>query len=150
MAETAPKGGGILAVVADELDTQRTEEGYVKSRLEGGGYLPPIHRIKMPETRTQTARVRWLHALGYEVKEIASALSIRYQQVRNMVTTVPKRAAREDLPELQIELLDIEDEVDMLLDAELDRGFAEERKRNRKRGEPTEADLDDENYQGEI
>lgn len=132
-------------VKAEALTKQREEEGWVKSRLEEGSYLPPIHRIKMPETRTQTAKIRWLHALGYEVKEIASALNVRYQQVRNMVTTIPKRAAREDLPELVIELLDIEDEVDMLLDAELDRGFAEERKRNRRKN-VSEEDLDDENH----
>jgi hypothetical protein len=128
-----------------------TPEGYVKNRLDGG-YLPPISRIKRPETRTQSALVRWLFLLGYEVKEISRGLNIRYQQVRNMVTTQPKRAAREDLPPLQIELLEMEDAVDMLLGIELERTFAEDRKASRrKRSVPPEEqegneDLDDENY----
>lgn len=121
-----------------------------------GQYLPPINRIKLPQTTTQTALVRWLFALGYPVKEIHKGLNIRYQQVRNMVTTIPKRAAREDLPELKIELAEVEDIVDMLLGDELERTHLQDRKERKKAEkarlraacelEPAGHELDDENY----
>jgi hypothetical protein len=126
--------------VADEstegkaLDTS-PPEGYVKSRPDGKAgliYLPPIHRLKMPQTQTQTAKVRWLHGLGYEVKEISNGLNVRYQQVRNMVTTIPKRAAREDLPPFKIELLEMEDVVEMLLGEELERTHIEANKASKR------------------
>lgn len=132
------------------------EEQGVKSRLDESKYLPPIHRIKLPQVKTQTALIRWLFELGYPVKDISNGLNVRYQQVRNMVTTVPKRAAREDMPPLQIELLEMEDAVDMLLGAELERTFAEDRKRDKLAGKKAEAvivddvegneALDDENF----
>jgi hypothetical protein len=119
-------------------------------------YLPPIHRIKLPKTRTQTALIRWLFELGYRVKDISNSLNVRYQQVRNMVTTIPKRAAREDLPPLVIELQDLEDVVDQLLGDELERTHLEERKAAKKAEkaklradrelEPAGIELDDENY----
>lgn len=109
------------------------EEGaeWVRAReLEGviSRYLPPIYRIKMPETRTQSAIIRWLWELGYPVKVIAKSLDVRYQQVRNIVTTEPKRAAREDLPPLEIELVEMEDIVDMMLGEALEEDFKKARK----------------------
>jgi len=86
----------------------------------------------MPETKTQTAKVRWLHELGYEIKDISKGLGVRYQQVRNMVLTQPKRAAREDMPPLKIELLEMEDVVDSLLGDELERTHQEARKQQRR------------------
>lgn len=109
-----------------------TPDGYIKSRLDGNRYLPPIHRLKIPATTTQTARIRWLFELGYEIKEISRGLGVRYQQVRNMVTTIPKRAAREDLPPLTVELLEMDDVVDSLLGEELERTFQTDRKQKRR------------------
>jgi hypothetical protein len=141
--------------VVEDVVGEAAPEGYVKNRLDGG-YLPPIHRLKMPKTKTQTATIRWLYALGYEVKEISNGLNVRYQQVRNMVMTIPKRAAREDLPPLVVELGEMEDIVETLLGVELERTFEEARKSKRREGFQAQRkaredakgneDLDDENY----
>lgn len=121
-----------------------------------GQYLPPLHRIVIPETKTQSAKIRWLFGVGYQVKDISSGLGIRYQQVRNIITTEPKRAAREDLPELKIQLAEMEDVVDSLLGDELERTHLEARKQHQKDMkrraraekalEPVGHELDDENY----
>lgn len=114
-------------VVVDTTDTtDKTDTEAVKSR--DGGYLPPIYRLKMPKTTTKSALIRWLWALGYDVKTISGGLDIRYQQVRNIITTQPKRAAREDMPELEVEVLPVEDVVDALLGTELDRTFKADKK----------------------
>lgn len=113
-------------------DDAETPEEYIAGR-EGFGYLPPIIRIKIPKTQTQSALIRWLAGVGYQTKDIAKFLDKRYQQVRNILVTQPKRAAREDLPELVIELADMPDAVDMLLDMGLERTFAEERQGKKKR-----------------
>lgn len=113
-----------------------TEEEVVTSTTEvvnrHGGYLPPLHRIKIPDTTTASARIRWLWEVGYEVKEISKGLGIRYQQVRNIITTQPKRAAREDLPPLDLVMLDMEDVVDTLLGGELERTFQQDRQQQAK------------------
>ena len=141
----------MVEVVPDELPK-------VKSRLEGGGYLPPIQRLVMPQTVTQSALVRWLWALGYSVKDIHHGTGIRYQQVRNMVTSQPKRATREDLPPLEIKVMEPEDAVQLIMDQALDAsvmaGRSAERKgaakaRRAKGKTPDDEgneDLDDENY----
>jgi predicted transcriptional regulator len=123
---------------------------------EEGKYLPPIHRIVLPKTGTQSALIRWLWEMGYQVKDISNGLGIRYQQVRNIITTKPKRAAREDLPPLELELAPLEDIVDVLLGAEFDRTHlaarkAERRETNRMRREeeslePAGFELDQEDY----
>lgn len=117
------------------------EEG-VPSTL-GEYYLPPISRIVLPKTTTQTALVRWLARQGYSVKAIHNGLNIRYQQVRNMVTMIPKRMAREDLPPDGIKLQEVEDIVDMLLGDELERTFAEAKKQER-RARRNNEELEDE------
>jgi hypothetical protein len=146
-------GGDVMADNEEPVVGEPDEEALTSRE---GKYLPPIHRIKMPVTRTQTARIRWLYELGYKVKDISNGLNVRYQQVRNMVTTIPKRAAREDLPELKIELVEMEDVVDMLLGDELERTHLEDRKQQEKAEkarqrkarqlEPVGAELDDEDY----
>lgn len=115
--------------------TELREPDAVESRLEDGKYLPPIYRIKLPETRTKSALIRWLWELGYSVKAISGSLGIRYQQVRNVVTTEPKRATREDMPELVIELADDTDVVDMLLGEALEADFKRARKHSDLRDE---------------
>lgn len=81
---------------------------------QGVPVLPPIHRVREPKMHHMSTRIRWYKGLGYEVKEIASYLGVRYQQVRNVVTTEPKRAAREDLPAFVIELLDLETDLEAM------------------------------------
>jgi hypothetical protein len=141
-------------VLMTQTNGQETDEQLVSR--EEGKYLPPIHRIILPKTATQSALIRWLWEMGYQVKDISNGLGIRYQQVRNIITTKPKRAAREDLPPLELELAPLEDIVDILLGEEFDRTHLEARKAvrrdtNRKRREelalePQGAKLDDENY----
>lgn len=121
-----------------------------------GQYLPPLHRIKMPETKTASAKIRWLNRQGYRTKDIAKGLNIRYQQVRNIITTQPKRAMREDLPPDGIELAPMEDIVDQLLGDELERTHLEARKeekreqrakaRHQRELEEAEVELDHEDY----
>jgi hypothetical protein len=133
-------------------------EGSEELQSRDGKYLPPIHRIKLPKTKTQSCLIRWLFLLGYQVKDISRGLNVRYQQVRNIVTTEPKRAAREDLPPLEIALAPMEDVVDALLGDALERTHLEARKqevravKSRRRAEvvaeaePEGSELDDENY----
>ena len=119
----------------------------VASRLDKSGktYLPAIHRVKLPNTRTKSALIRWLWELGYPVRDISGSLGLRYQQVRNVVTTEPKRAAREDLPPLTIELTEMSDVVDMLLDSALEADFKAARKASRiKHGDGEDEEEEDE------
>src|SRR5258708_4663566 len=67
------------------------------------GDLPPITMIVIPGTTTKSALIRWLHKLGYSTSDIYKFLGIKYQMVRNIVTNIPKRAAREDLPAMVVE-----------------------------------------------
>lgn len=67
--------------------------------------LPPIKDILIPPGIKST-RIRWLWHMGYPIKEIAAILDIRYQQCRNVITTQPKRAAREDMPPLVLVMKD--------------------------------------------
>lgn len=93
--------------------------------------LPPIHRIREPAMHHMSTRIRWFKALGYEVKEIAAFLGVRYQQVRNVVTTQPKRMAREDLPALTIELLDLETDLEAMEAQALQMNMAAQRAQDR-------------------
>jgi hypothetical protein len=126
----------------------KPEEDWLEARKiadEKPLYLPPIHRLKLPETRTQSALIRWLWELGYPVKAIHKGLNVRYQQVRNIVTTEPKRAAREDMPPLRIELAEMEDVVDTLLGQALEADFLAARKaERRKRRENIDTDEEEE------
>lgn len=127
-----------------------TQEEMLASR-EAGKYLPPLHRLKMPETKVLSTKIRWLHALNYQVKDISKGLGLRYQMVRNIITTIPKRAAREDLPPLVIELVEMADVVDQLLGDELERTHREAAKQAKRTRQDTtnNTDLDDENYHEE-
>lgn len=90
--------------------------------------LPPIDKIILPSTATKSALIKWLHALGYEVKEIYAFLGVKYQMVRNIVTNQPKRAAREDLPKLEVQWRPEPDVVELALDDELERSIMAGRK----------------------
>lgn len=90
------------------------------TEVEGDGKLPPIETIIPPKTVTKTALIRWYRTLGYEVKEISRYMGVRYQQVRNVTTNLPKRAAREDLPPLIIEQREVTDIITAAMDGALD------------------------------
>ena len=80
----------------------------------GGRALPPITHVKPPDMKHTSTKIRWWLGLGYEVREVANLLGVRYQQVRNVGTTEPKRAAREDVPPFIIELFDLDDDLEAM------------------------------------
>ncbi len=90
--------------------------------------LPPLNMIIIPSTTTKSATIRWLHGLGYSVNEIHKGLGLKYQMVRNIVTTIPKRAAREDLPAPYVEYKPESDELMDALDGALEASLMEGRK----------------------
>lgn len=122
--------------MADEADN--TEEPQSQARrviiiqedgTEIQGSLPPIGDIVIPSTGTKSATIRWLYALGYPVREIYQFLGIRYQMVRNIATTIPKRAAREDLPPLKIRYREVtRDLIDEAMDGALESSMMTSRK----------------------
>jgi hypothetical protein len=96
--------------------------------------LPPISDIVIPSFQTKSGTIRWLFGCGYAVKDISNYLGIKYQMVRNIVTNLPKRAAREDMAPLVIELKPEPDLLDAALDGALDASLMAGRKeRNKKR-----------------
>lgn len=76
--------------------------------------LPPIHRIVEPSMHHMSTRIRWFSALGYTNAEIHKHLGVRYQQVRNVLTTTPKRMAREDVPPLEFSVMDVETDLEAM------------------------------------
>lgn len=46
--------------------------------------------------KTKSAAIRYLHSQGWETKRISKHLGLRYQQVRNVLTTALKRGPNED------------------------------------------------------
>lgn len=99
------------------------DDGVLKEIL-----LPPLNMIVIPDTTTKSATIRWLHGLGYSVNEIHKGLGLKYQMVRNIVTTIPKRAAREDLPPPYVEYKPESDELQDALDGALEASLMEGRK----------------------
>lgn len=116
----------------DESDNIRK----VKVRLEDGSIviqpLPPITSIVIPKTATKSATIRWLGALGYQVKEIYPFLGVKYQMVRNILTNIPKRAAREDTPDVIIEYKPEKDMLDEAMDGALEQSLMAGRKDRKK------------------
>lgn len=94
--------------------------------------LPPLELLVIPATTTKSARIRWLIAMGYKVAEISNHLGIKYQMVRNIATTEPKRAAREDLPPLVVVMREPVDDVQAIADAELEQSLKKGRKDRQK------------------
>lgn len=89
----------------------------VKEEGEGEGAeraLPPIFHVLEPPMQHMSTRIRWYHALGYKPAEIQKRTGVLYQQVRNVITTQPKRAAREDLPPLEIRLAELDDDFEAM------------------------------------
>ena len=90
--------------------------------------IPPIEQVVAPTTTTKSALMRWYVAMGYSVAEISRYMGVRYQQVRNVTTNLPKRAAREDLPELVFVLRETQDLIEAALDGALDQSMLAGRK----------------------
>lgn len=118
------------------VDMSGDEEVHMVKVLVDGAVvvqpLPPIEAIRMPQTATKSGLVRWLWAMGYPVKDIYSHLGMKYQMVRNIVTTQPKRAAREDLPPMVAEYKPDIDDVQAIMDNALDESVLAERKDRKK------------------
>lgn len=148
-----------------------TDSGQDEVVLDKRG-LPPIGRIKMPEgIKVVSTKIRWLSTVGYEPREIAPYLGVRYQQVRNVLQNPPKRAAREDIPapivevmRLTEDMLEVADEEHLRqqMAAQRNEHRAERKRVNKARREAELAAsngltpddfgneaLDDENYRGE-
>ena len=88
------------------------------SRVQGS--LPLLKDIQLPPSKTKSHTIRWLWAVGFSVQEISNGLGIKYQMVRNIAYSEPKRAAREDLGSLDIRLkkaADLDDEDFMIQQA---------------------------------
>lgn len=69
--------------------------------------LPDIASIDLGSMKTKSARIRYLRALGYTRSAVAEHLGIRYQHVFNVEKMEPKRAAREDFPEMVVLRTDV-------------------------------------------
>lgn len=93
--------------------------------------LPEIGAIEIPPVKVMSTKIRWLAAMGYKPADISRYLMVRYQQVRNVITTQPKRAAREDLPELKLVLKEPVDDIQAIMDAELEKSLRAGRKIHR-------------------
>lgn len=112
--------------------------------------LPPIHRIKEPRMQHMSTRIRWFYGMGYKIGEIHKHLGVRYQQVRNVVTTEPKRAMREDVPAFVLEVLDLDTDLELMeqqalvdqMAAQRAEDRAERKRVNRRRREAREAGED--------
>ena len=99
----------IPTVVPKEQVLEDEAETPVTGNEDTEPNLPPISHIKPPEMRHNSTKIRWYLGLGYTVKEVATFLGVRYQQVRNVGTTTPKRAAREDVPPYIIETWEVDE-----------------------------------------
>lgn len=96
-----PRKGGQSGAV---LPPQETLEDFIHGMfgseaaatvepVEGG--LPSISFLK-EHFKTKSAIIRYLHGEGYKTKDISKHLGVRYQHVRNVITTELKRGPNED------------------------------------------------------
>lgn len=81
------------------------------SDLDTTPSLPIDTIVELGDMQHMSTRIRWYAALGYTPSEIYKHLDIRPQQVHNVLKTLPKRAAREDLPELKLVLKDTNEDA---------------------------------------
>lgn len=56
--------------------------------------MPSLPFLK-EQFKTKSARIRYLHSLGFKVKDIAKHMNIRYQHARNVLTMELKRGPNE-------------------------------------------------------
>lgn len=94
--------------------------------------LPPITHIKAPDMKHTSTKIRWYLGMGYTVKEVSHLLGVRYQQVRNVGVTAPKRAAREDVPPYIIELWEVDGDLEAMDKHAFEIEMAAQREQDRK------------------
>lgn len=96
-----PRKGGQSGAV---LPPQETLEDFIHGMFGGEaaatvepveGGLPSISFLK-EHFKTKSAIIRYLHGEGYKTKDISKHLGVRYQHVRNVITTELKRGPNED------------------------------------------------------
>lgn len=121
----------IPTVVPKEQVLEDEAETPVTGNEDTEPNLPPISHIKPPEMRHNSTKIRWYLGLGYTVKEVATFLGVRYQQVRNVGTTTPKRAAREDVPPYIIETWEVDDDLEAMEAHALEQQMAAQREQDR-------------------
>lgn len=54
-----------------------------------------LNRDHLRGLGTTAAKIRYLHSLGYDRKEISNILFVRYQHVRNELTRIVKRPTQD-------------------------------------------------------
>src|SRR3990167_3455303 len=116
---------------AEVIDLQAIQGKGTRITIPKGGALPPIGHIKPPDMKHMSTRIRWFLGLGYTVKEVSAFLGVRYQQVRNVGTQSPKRAAREDVPPYIIELWEVDDDLEAMEAHALEQQMAAQREQDR-------------------
>jgi hypothetical protein len=114
------------------MDEEEKKPDVYVARPVAAKALPPIADIIVPKTATKSAMIRWLVAMGYSILDIHHWSGIQYQMVRNIAKSVPKRAAREDLPPLKLEYRQDGDLIDAAMDGALEASLLEERKARKK------------------
>jgi hypothetical protein len=75
----------------DQFLVEQFEESKTGNELG----MPPLKWLK-EQFQTKSARIRYLHAQNFKVKDIAKHLNIRYQHVRNVLSTELKRGPNEN------------------------------------------------------
>lgn len=106
----------------ESLDDFLREMHGTTTVAEGG--MPTLDWLK-EHFKTKSAAIRYLHTKGFKVKDISKHLGVRYQHVRNVLTTELKRGPNEPFttdpaPQLKVPLLkdpytpddELEDEAD--------------------------------------
>lgn len=85
VAEAAEKAQGLDEFLAEMFQTTATGE-------ENG--MPSLEWLK-EHFKTKSAAIRYLYDKGFKVKDIHKHLGLRYQHVRNVLTTELKRGPNE-------------------------------------------------------
>ena len=83
------RGSGFDPVTLDEF----LGEQFQTSTKESNG-MPPLDWLKS-KLKTKSAAIRYLHHKKFTVNQISKHLGLRYQHVRNVLTTELKRGPNE-------------------------------------------------------
>lgn len=79
-------------VAQTSADTVEVDGKEVKREKAAKIVLNKAMQVQIDELKTKSAKIRWLASQGYKNGQIADYLGIRYQHVRNVLTTPLKRA----------------------------------------------------------
>lgn len=89
---TKRRGYADSAEEPETLDDFLSEMFQTTTQEENG--MPSLEWLK-EQFKTKSAAIRYLHNQGFPVKDISKHLGIRYQHVRNVLTTELKRGPNE-------------------------------------------------------